>query len=205
MISHLEDTIVALSSAAGRGGRTIVRLSGTASLPCALTVFSSPEPVLLDKRRFYVGEICLPGIHAPLPADLHFWPAPRTYTGQELVELHVLSSPPLVGLLITRLLGAGARPAQPGEFTLRAFLAGKLDLTRAEAVLGVIEASDRNELRQALAQLAGGLSRPLQQLREDLLNLLADVEAGLDFAEEDIRFVDQAETLHRLAKGLAQL
>ncbi len=205
MIPHPEDTIVALSSVPGGGGRAVVRLSGMASLRCALTVFSTAEPVLPGKRRFYVGKICLPGIHAPLPADLHFWPAPRTYTGQELVELHVVSSPPLVGLLIGQLLSAGARPAQPGDFTLRAFLAGKLDLTRAEAVLGVIEASDRNELRQALAQLAGGLSRPLQELREDLLNLLADVEAGLDFAEEDIHFVNQAEMLQRLAKGLAQL
>src|SRR5437868_2057368 len=203
MISHLEDTIVALSSAAGRGGRAIVRLSGTASLPCALTVFSSPEPVLPDKRRFYVGKIRLPGIHAPWPADLHFWPAPRTYTGQQLVELHVLSSPPLVGLLIGQLLNAGARPAQPGEFTLRAFLAGKLDLTRAEAVLAVIEAGSPDELKQALAQMAGGLAQPLQELRSDLLDLLADVEAGLDFADEDLHFVSQDDLLKRLGKDLA--
>src|SRR5438128_9251256 len=121
MIPHPEDTIVALSSVPGGGGRAVVRLSGMASLRCALTVFSTAEPVLPGKRRFYVGKICLPGIHAPLPADLHFWPAPRTYTGQELVELHVVSSPPLVGLLIGQLLSAGARPAQPGDFTLRAF------------------------------------------------------------------------------------
>jgi len=110
-----------------------------------------------------------------------------------------------VELLIAQLLQAGARAAQPGEFTLRAFLAGKLDLTRAEAVLGVIEAGNRAELRQALTQLAGGVTRPLQGLRDDLLNLLADIEAGLDFAEEDIRFVDQTELLTRLTKGLAQI
>src|SRR2546421_648901 len=84
--------------------------------------------------------------------------------------------------------GPGARAVQPGEFTLRAFLAGKLDLPRAEAVLGVIEAGDRAELHRALAQLAGGVSQPLTELRDDLLNLLADVEAGLDFAEEDVSF-----------------
>ncbi len=96
-----------------------------------------------------------------------------------------------------------ARAAQPGEFTLRAFLAGKLDLPRAEAVLGVIEAGSRDELKQALAQLAGGVTRPLQDCREDLLNLLADVEAGLDFADEDIHFIAQDALLLRLSKGLA--
>ncbi len=91
--------------------------------------------------------------------------------------------------------GGRARAARPGEFTLRAFLAGKLDLTRAEAVLGVIEANDQDELRAALAQFAGGVGRPMQALRDDLLNLLADVEAALDFADEDISFVGQTETL----------
>jgi tRNA modification GTPase len=110
-----------------------------------------------------------------------------------------------VELLLAELLNAGARAAQPGEFTLRAFLAGKLDLTRAEAVLGIIEAGSAAELRQALAQMAGGLARPLYALREDLLDLLAEVEAGLDFAEEDVRFIGQEDLLKRLAKALAQV
>jgi tRNA modification GTPase len=138
-----------------------------------------------------------------LPADLYVWPAPRSYTGQEMAELHTLSCPPLVDLLVAQLLAQGARAAQPGEFTLRAFLAGKLDLTRAEAVLAVIEAGTRAELRQALMHLAGGIAHPLQELRRELLDLLADVEAGLDFAEEDIQFADPRELLKRLGKGLA--
>jgi tRNA modification GTPase len=109
----------------------------------------------------------------------------------------------LVELLVGGLLSAGARAAQPGEFTLRAFLAGKLDLTRVEAVLGVIEAGSRDELQAALNQLAGGLARPLHELRDDILNLLADVEAGLDFADEDIKFVGETDLLTRLGKGLA--
>jgi tRNA modification GTPase len=110
----------------------------------------------------------------------------------------------LLDVLIGSLLNQSCRAAQPGEFTMRAFLAGKLDLTRAEAVLAVIQAGSRDELRQALAHLAGGVSRPLHELRQDLLDLLSDVEAGLDFADEDIRFVDQTELLNRLAKGMAQ-
>ncbi len=138
-----------------------------------------------------------------MPADLYYWPAPKTYTGQDMVELHTISSPPLVDLLVKVCLDAGARAAQPGEFTMRAFLAGKLDLTRAEAVLGVIEAGNRGELKQALAQLAGGVTRPLSELRDDLLNLLADIEAGLDFGEEDITTVEQRDLLLRLGKSMA--
>src|SRR5262249_43566086 len=142
-------------------------------------------------------------VFAPLPADLYFWQGPHSYTGQDLVELHTLGCPPLVERAIAELLAAGARAARPGEFTLRAFLAGKLDLTRAEAGLGVLQARSRGELKQALAQLAGGVARPLQELRDDLLNLLADVEAGLDFSDEDLNFVGRDDLLKRLGKGLA--
>jgi tRNA modification GTPase len=203
MPHDLHDTLVALSSAPGPGARAVVRLSGPDALRIAFTLFTAAEPVLPHRRRCYPGELRLPGVAAPLPADLYAWPAPRTYTGQNLVELHTLSSPPLVELLVARLLDAGARAAGPGEFTLRAFLAGKLDLTQAEAVLGVIEAGSRAALQEALAQLAGGVTRPLQELRGDLLDLLADVEAGLDFADEDIHFVGQEELLGRISKGLA--
>jgi tRNA modification GTPase len=205
MVANLQDTIVALSTAPGPGGRAIVRLSGPDALAIAATVFGAAEPVLPSRRRCYAGSVALPGMASPLPADLYVWLAPRTYTGQNLAELHTLSCPPLLDLLVARLLNAGARAAGPGEFTMRAFLAGKLDLTRAEAVLAVIEAGSRAELKQALAQLAGGVTRPLQELRGDLLDLLADVEAGLDFAEEDIHFVSPEDLLKRLAKGLAVL
>jgi tRNA modification GTPase len=198
-----QDTIVALASAPGPGGRAILRLSGPSSLALANTLFSAEQLPSGRERAWHTGVVHLPGVAALVPADLYVWPAPHTYTGQDLAELHTLSCPPLVDLMIAQLLNAGARAAQPGEFTLRAFLAGKLDLTRAEAVLGVIEAGSREELRHALKQLAGGVSQPLLELREDLLNLLADVEAGLDFADEDLHFVDQAALLTRLSKGLA--
>jgi tRNA modification GTPase len=197
------DTIVALSSPQGPGARAIVRLSGPSAWSVARTFFSQAPEDKPGERLLRSDEIRFPDLASGLAADLYFWPAPRTYTGQDVVEIHTLSCPPLVDLFISLCLGAGARAAQPGEFTLRAFLAGKLDLTKAEAVLGVIEAEDRDELKQALAQLAGGVGQPLQSLREDLLNLLADVEAGLDFTDEDIQFVQQKELLDRLARALA--
>jgi tRNA modification GTPase len=202
---HLEDTIVALSSAPGPGGRAVVRLSGPGAGAAVLSVFASQRPPDLSRRCLLPGELRLPGIASALPADLYFWPGPQTYTGQDVAEIHTLSSPPLVELLLAALLRGGARAARGGEFTLRAFLAGKLDLTRAEAVHAVIAAGNEGELRQGLNLLAGGLATPLQQLREDLLNLLADVEAGLDFADEDIQFVGTEETLKRVAGALAHL
>jgi tRNA modification GTPase len=200
MIPDPQETIVALSSAAGGASRSIVRLSGPSALHLATALFTPHPP--RRTRGCYPGNLDLPD-YAPLPARLYLWPAPNSYTGQEVVEIHTLGSPGLVEILLSRLLDGGARQAQPGEFTLRAFLAGKLDLTRAEAVLGVIESENRDDLKRALAQLAGGVTRPLEQLRADLLDLLADVEAGLDFGDEDIAFVDRTSLLHRLGKGLA--
>jgi tRNA modification GTPase len=202
-VTDPQDTIVALSSAPGPGGRAIVRLSGPNSIEVATQVFHSDPRLTPNERAFYPGEIRLPNLHSPIPVEIYIWLEPRSYTGQNLVELHLPSSPPLVDLLISQLLTGGARAAQPGEFTLRAFLAGKLDLTRAEAVRAVIDASSRDELQEALTQLAGGVSQPLQILRDDLLNLLADVEAGLDFAEENIQFVNQEALLNRVSKGMA--
>jgi tRNA modification GTPase len=196
------DTIVALATAPGPGARAIVRLSGRRAAAVAAGVF---RDFTQADRRIVEGKIVLPDVSAPLPADLYHVPAPRSSTGQDVVELHTLACPPLVELLVAHCLGAGARAARPGEFTMRAFLAGKLDLTRAEAVLAVIEAGSRGELTRALAQLAGGIAQPLHALRDDLLNLLADVEAGLDFADEDVQFVGTEALLGRLAKGLALL
>ncbi len=200
----IDDTIVALASAPGPGARAIVRLSGAASLPIIRKLFDSDQSIESSQRRLHFGSIRLAAFERSLPANLLVWPKPRSYTGQDMAELHFISSPPLVDLVVAALLNAGARAAKPGEFTLRAFLNGKRDLPRSEAVQAVIGAANRDELKLALAQLAGGITRPLEGLRDDLLNLLADVEAGLDFTDEDIQFVGREDLLHRLAKGLAQ-
>ncbi|MFL5342913.1 MAG: tRNA modification GTPase, partial [Gemmataceae bacterium] len=197
------DTIVALASAAGPGARAVVRLSGPDAIRIAQAVFTpATDPTNRSSTR---GQIRLPELASPLPAELLVWPAPRTYTGQEMAELHTVSSPPLLDLLVAQLLNTGARAAQPGEFTLRAFLAGKRDLPRAEAVQAVVAAGDRAELTQALAQLAGGVTQPLAGLRDDMLNLLADVEAALDFSDEDVEFVGRDDMLLRLSSGMARI
>lgn len=202
-IPDLDDTIVALSSAVGPAARGIVRLSGKKSRAIIATVCADWQAP--GAGRFVQGQLRLPGFASPIAADIYHSAAPRTYTGQDVIEIHTISSAPILDALIGACLNAGARAAQPGEFTMRAFLAGKLDLTRAEAVLGVIEARDSDQLKHALKQLAGGMAEPLHALREDLLNLLADVEAGLDFTEENIRFVSADDLLKRLGRGMAHL
>ncbi len=201
MIPATEDTIVAQASVPGPAVRAIVRMSGPKSGAILATLFVSTH---VD-ARFQSGFLKLPSFHSSLPAIVLWQAGPNTYTGQDLAEIHLIGCQPMVDTLIGELLNAGARTAQPGEFTLRGFLAGKRDLPQSEAVLAVIEAQDKVELKQALTQLAGGVTQPLSELREDLLNLVADVEAGLDFADEKIEFIDKTDLLLRLGKGLAQL
>ncbi|HUR53969.1 MAG TPA: tRNA modification GTPase [Gemmataceae bacterium] len=214
---HPDETIVAVSSAAGPAARAIVRVSGPRARAVVASVFaasggrqppgdsSATRGLTPPARQILPGSLTLSGVHSPLPAELYFFAGPHSYTGQDVAELHTVGSPPLVERLVADLLNAGARPAKPGEFTLRAFLAGKMDLPRAEAVHAVIEAGTDADLSHALSQLAGGVTQPLNALRDDLLNLLADVEAALDFADEDIEFVAKPETLTRLAGAVAQL
>jgi tRNA modification GTPase len=203
-MADVADTIVALATAPGPGARAIIRLSGPDAHAIASAALDEPLPAARGLARLR-RQIRLRAIDRLLRAEIYLWVAPRSYTGQDLVELHVISSPPLVQAAIAELLAAGARAAGPGEFTLRAFLAGKVDLASAEAVLGVIAARNRDELRRALTQMAGGTTEPLDRLRHDLLDLLADIEAGLDFADEDIRFIGSRELLDRLTRAMAQI
>ena len=147
-------------------------------------------------------------LHLSVPCDAYVWPTTRSYTREPLVEMHAIGSPAVLHAMTESLSASGARLAEPGEFTLRAFLAGRLDLTQAEAVLGVIDATSQDELQSALAQLAGGLAQPFKQVRDQLVQLLAELEAGLDFVEDDIRFISHEEILGALKSlklGLADL
>jgi tRNA modification GTPase len=203
MSYHIEDTVVALASPPGGGARGIIRLSGPQTVAVVAALFRSSAGELANIARPGVlsGEISLDRLGRRLPATLYLWPDRRSYTRQPVAELHTLSSPPLLAAAVQELCRHGARPAEPGEFTLRAFLAGRIDLTQAEAVLGIIDARADGDLRVALEQLAGGLARPIAELRSDLLDLLARLEAGLDFVEEDIEFITAAEIADTLAAG----
>jgi tRNA modification GTPase len=206
---NTDDTICAVATAPGGAGRGMVRVSGLAAVAIAERMFeaSHRESIgLLQQATAIIGYVRI-GVDASrhlLPCDLFLWPTHKSYTREPIAEFHTVGSPPLLGAMVMAVCGAGARLAEPGEFTLRAFLAGRLDLTQAEAVLGVIDARGNDELDMALIQLAGGLARPFDQLRDKLLQLLADVEAGLDFVEEDIQFISSTE-LHARIESAGQL
>jgi len=204
-----DDTIAAIATPPGGALRGMIRLSGPDAVEVLCRCFhAGSRGPLADVRQSTVvpGQLSLSPSLGALPCDLYLWPASRSYTRQPTGELHTIGSPPLLEAALQSVCAAGARLAEPGEFTMRAFLAGRIDLTQAEAVLGVIDAADRRQLEIALTQLAGGLAGPLARLRNDLLDVLAHLEAGLDFVEEDIELIaaDQIDRqLHDAATALA--
>lgn len=208
----LADTIVAAASAPGTGCRSILRLSGPSAVTIAGRLFDggsrSGLPFPLRQRLIpALARVEDPagGIPVEIAGHLQVSPGRRSFTGEPAVEFHSWAPEPLLKVLIGQCEAAGARLAQPGEFTLRAFLAGRLDLTQAEALLEVIHARDETEFGRALAQLSGGLAGPFRAIRESLLDLLADLEAGLDFADEDIEFIDRKKLASVLDRALEDL
>ena len=197
-----DDVITAIASASGPANQGIVRVSGPATLSVLAACFPDDAETLatVSSPQCIQGRLHLHPEVAPLPCQLYFWPDQRSYTRQPSAEIHLAGSPPLLDTTLEILCQQGARLAQPGEFTMRAFLAGRLDLTQVEAVLGVIDATSQRDLDIALTQLAGGLATPLHTLREQLLTLLAHLEAGLDFVEEDIEFISSSELAQQLGE-----
>jgi len=190
---------VAVGSGLAPAPRGIVRISGrdTAEILARLTgTVLAPGPARVLQCSVDIG-----WNQRRLDLSIWYWPDHRSYTGEPCAELHMLGALPLVESLTERLIALGAAPAERGEFTLRSFLAGKLDLPQAEAVLGVIEAQTPLEFSEALQQLAGNLSHPVRELRTRLIELTAHLEAGLDFVEEDIEFISN----QQLTAGLQQI
>ncbi len=200
MAYDVDDTIAAIASASGGAARGILRLSGPETLACLKACFHPTNDQTLPSQQAtrVTGHLNVGDTIGDLDCQVYVWPTQRSYTRQPAAEVHTIGSPPILELLLQTLCKHGARLAEPGEFTLRAFLAGRLDLPQAEAVLGVIDATNQQQLDVCLTQLAGGLSSKLNQLRDGLLNLCADLEAGLDFVDEDIEFVSATESTRQL-------
>ena len=192
----LTDTIAAISTPPGRGGIGVVRVSGTRAFEIAARIVSfSSQPAarhatlaeLLDEDGRLVDEVVVTQFASP-----------HSYTAENVVEISCHGAPVVLRHCLERAVQAGARLAEPGEFTLRAFLNGRLDLPQAEAVRDLIEATTLYQARVAAQQTQGSVSRRLAPVKAQLLELIALLEAGIDFAEDDISVAPTAEILRRL-------
>ena len=199
----LNDTIVAVSSAAG-GVRSILRVTGPQALSICEKIFEPGPSSEIDNQRSTIKHrAILSGsvrINDALSVDALLYPflAPHSYTGQDLIELHVQAADCLVEALLERLLAQGCRTAGPGEFTARAYLNGKLDLAQAEAVNEVVSSSNALQLEAAERLLGGRLTKATDAIRSGLLDILSLIEAGLDFSGEDIEFISADLAAQRL-------
>ena len=188
------DTIAAIATAPGRGGVGVIRISGSNLLPFAFALTGkTPKPRYATLADFKAadGATVDSGI-------LLFFPNPQSFTGEDVLELQGHGGPVVMQMLLGRCLDLGARLAEPGEFSRRAFLNGKMDLAQAEAVADLIDAATASAARSAVRSLQGEFSRAIGELNDELINLRMLVEATLDFPEEDIDFLKAANAFGRL-------
>lgn len=195
---YLHDTIAALSTPLARGGLGIVRISGPDSRDIASRILRFPaEPhwrswasqmaELIDEHNSLVDQVVV-----------SFFEKPRSYTAEDVIEISCHGAPVVLRFCVERAIAAGARLAEPGEFTLRAYLNGRIDLPQAEAVRELIDATTLYQARVAAQQAEGSISRRIRPLKEQLLELISLLEAGIDFAEDDVTVASPSELLARL-------
>jgi tRNA modification GTPase len=198
------DTIAAISTAAGSSGTAIVRISGPEALEIAGSL--CPDAVTGDEPGFHAETAfaVVPDV-GRVRCDLYIFRGPNSYTTEDVAEVHIPGSPLLAEKVLLALAAAGARPAQPGEFTRRAYIGGRIDLTRAEAVAAVIEARSRAELEVASKILRGYLAEHVSEVSAELRDVLALVEAGIDFSDQEIELAGAEIVFSRLKEAAARL
>jgi tRNA modification GTPase len=198
---YREDTIAAIATPPGEGGVAIIRISGVDAEALAAQTFVRPagKNGRLKSHTLYRGKIRDPQSDRILDeALLTIMRKPRSYTGEDVVEIHCHGGAFVVRQILGLVLKQGARQAEPGEFTKRAFLNGRLDLTQAEAVLDLIRARTDKSASMALDQVGGALSHWVVELREELLDILVQVEAAIDFPEEEIALLRRQELVAKI-------
>lgn len=190
-----QDTIVALATPSGAGAVAIIRISGTNSIAISNQVFQSVRNKDLTKQKthtIHLGHI-MDGEKTLDQVLVSVFKNPNSYTGEDVVEISCHGSVFIQQQIIQLLLRKGCRMAQPGEFTLRSFLNGKMDLSQAEAVADLINSDNEASHQIAMQQMRGGFSNEIAKLREELLNFASLIELELDFAEEDVEFADRTQ------------
>jgi tRNA modification GTPase len=196
---HLDDTIVAIATPSGRGGIGVVRLSGPDARRIAASTLRLKQEMEPGRARF--AELIDPQTGDRIDeAVVSFFPKPHSYTTDDVVEISAHGSPVVLRHVVEVAVSLGGRLAEPGEFTMRAFLHGRLDLAQAEAVRDLIESQTLYQAKVAAQQLEGALSRRLQPIKKNLVDLIAVLEAGIDFAEDDVAVLPAQEILKRIAE-----
>lgn len=191
-LSTWNDTIVALATAPGLGAIAVVRLSGSKAIEITGSVFSKKSLVHQASHTVHFGKL-MNGSEVVDEVVVSIYRAPKSYTGEEVVEISCHGAPLIQDQILQLMIQAGARMAKPGEFTQRAFLNGKLDLTQAEAVADLIASNTEAAKKTALYNLKGGFSTDLQVMREKLIKFSALIELELDFSQEDVAFANKKE------------
>jgi len=201
-----QDTIIAPATPAGSGGLAVIRLSGPLAEPALLELFRPVSPQSrLQSHRLYLGQLIDPDGLALDEVMAVVMRSPHSFTREDVVEIHCHGGPAVINSILDLFLGRGIRMAQPGEFTQRAFLNGRLDLSQAEAVADLIHARSRGAARIALGQLQGKLARMIGEARQQLIEALALVEVHIDFSDQDIDLPDFQPLADRVAAITARL
>ena len=204
----MEETIAAIATPPGPGGIGIIRISGPLSLPIFEKLFRprhKKSPAAYESRRMYYGWIMDPADSAPIDEVLAvFMRAPYTYTREDIVEIQCHGSYLVMQEILSAITGSGARLAEPGEFTKRAFLNGRLDLTQAEAVLELIEARTEVGLSMAIGQLQGRLYEKVSAIKEGLTALRAIIEVAIDFPDEETDILDSVTLREQIRTGVEE-
>jgi len=205
---NLDDTIVAIATPPGRGGIGVVRLAGREARAIAQPVLRLKHELLPGRAVF--GELVEPGTadagtDAPTQDRIDevvvtYFQKPHSYTTDDIIEISAHGAPVVLRHIVELALARGARLAEPGEFTMRAFLNGRLDLTQAEAVRDLIDSQTLFQAKVAAQQLEGALSKRLKPIKQNLVELIALLEAGIDFAEDDISIAPDATILNHIAE-----
>ena len=204
-LSSSDDTIVAISTPPGRGGLGVVRLSGDRAIEIATGLVKLPHSHL-ETQRATLGTFPEPESGRVIDQVMvTCFRQPHSYTAEDVVEIACHGAPVVLRFLVECCLARGARAAEPGEFTLRAFLNGRIDLTQAEAVRDLIESQTLYQARVAAQQVEGSVSARLRPHKQMLLDLIARLEAGIDFAEDDVAVMEEREIVARLDAVRADL
>jgi tRNA modification GTPase len=201
-----DDTIVAIATPSGRGGIGVVRVSGSHATEIAARILTRRQPLV--PRQATLTRVHLKGSGSTPTRDhaiVTWFPAPQSYTGEHVVEISTHGSPVVLRTILSSLVAAGARLARPGEFTFRAFLNERIDLAQAEAVADLIEAATPLQAQMAFDQLEGALSTRIDALDRMLLDVIARLEASLDFPDEGFHFVEPHEVAARIDDVLSEL